>query len=129
MQKLFSTIEVIIWSLFSWDYQLNIHLACSGVWQLNSVTCKNEAGREFTISWIRPQGCNPHQIFTMVKYKIDHISKTKNRTKKKLMNSKIRIRTLRIFLFFVAEWTQNFPFLKKYISKTKKIKNKKKLKK
>ena len=39
MQKLFSTIEVIIWSLFSWGYQLNIHLAYSGVWQLNSVRC------------------------------------------------------------------------------------------
>ena len=55
MQNLFSTIEVIIWSLFSWNYQLN-NLAYSSVWQLNNVTCENEAGigREFIISWTRP---------------------------------------------------------------------------
>ena len=35
------------------------------------------------------------------------------------MNSKIRFRTLRIFIDFLAEWMKFFPFLKGYISKTK----------
>ena len=42
--------------------------------------------------WIR---VSP-ECTTKVKYKIDHNSKTKNRTKKKLWNSKIRFWTLRI---------------------------------
>ena len=46
--------------------------------------------------------CVSPESITNVKYKIDHNSKTKNRTKK-LMNSKIRFTTLRIFwdIFFL----------------------------
>ena len=40
---------------------------------------------------------NP-QFTTIIEYKIDHISKTKYRTKKNLMNWKICFRTWRIFL-------------------------------
>ena len=62
MQKLFFTTEVIIWSFFSWDYQVNIHLAYSGVWQLNNVTFGNKGGIgwECTISWIRPLAYETH---------------------------------------------------------------------
>ena len=52
-----------------------------------------------------------------VKYKIDHISKTKHRTKI-LMNSKIRFRILRIFFVFVAEWIKKIAFQNDYILKT-----------
>ena len=54
------------------------------------------------------------QFITKVKYKIDHNSKTKYRTKK-LRNSKLRFRTLRIFwddkiayLSFVSEHCASF---------------------
>ena len=56
---------------------------------VNGIFCKNQIFRKY-----------PIQI-TTVEYKIDHISKTKNRTKK-LTNTKIRFRTLRIF------WAANF---------------------
>ena len=38
------------------------------------------------------------------------------------MASKIRFRTLRIFSIIVADWKQNPPFIKDYISKTKNLK-------
>ena len=46
------------------------------------------------------------------------VSKTKHRTKK-LMDSKIRFITLRIFYVFVAIWIKFFPFLNDCISKNK----------
>ena len=63
---------------------------------------------------------NLDQFTTNIEYKIYHISKTKNRTKKKLRNTKIRFRTLRAS--FEINIAHNLKIMNKinYNSKNKK---------